>query len=112
MAVSGSVAGQGDIEFFELNLLGGIDYAAAALGATNSGGSLGDPMIALYDNQGNMLAFQDDSWALGGLDPLMQFRVSTSGTYWLGVADATGGNGGSFTVSVNHAGIPHLPGGG
>ena len=99
----------GDYGLFEVELIGGIDYVASALGVSNAGGTLRDPLIGLFDSTGSLLTYQDDSFALGD-DPLLQFRAPTSGTYYFAVVDAVGGTG-SYTFTYDQAGPPVFFGG-
>ncbi|MGH2414879.1 MAG: PPC domain-containing protein [Microcystaceae cyanobacterium] len=99
-----SIDTSGEIDWFPIDLIGGIDYVAAALGSSNSGGTLQNPALLLVDGSGNLLTYADDSFALGS-DPLLQFKAPSSGTYFLGVADFTGSVG-SYTVSFDQAGVP------
>ena len=99
----------GDYGLFEVELIGGIDYVASALGVSNAGGTLQDPLIGLFDSSGNLLTYQDDSFALGS-DPLLQFRAPTTDTYYFAVVDADGGTG-SYTFSYDQAGAPVFFGG-
>lgn len=92
----------GDIaDFYQVNLIGGVDYVATALGASNAGGTLQDPFIVLFDGAGNPLEIADNSLALGS-DPLLQFQAPASGTYFLGVSDNVGS--GNYTLVFDQAG--------
>lgn len=95
-------------DFYQVNLIGGIDYVATVLGASNAGGTLQDPFIILYDGAGNPLNSADDSFALGS-DPLLQFKAPSSGTYYLGVSDKI--SSGSYTFVFDQSGPPVFFGG-
>ena len=96
-------AGGDPADYYQVELIGGVNYAASVYGETMQGGTLRDPFLVLYDSAGNILEIADDSFAFG-LDPLLQFQAPTSGTYYLGVSDNVGS--GSYTFSIDHGGVP------
>lgn len=102
------------VDFYQVELIGGVDYVGSALGASNLGGTLQDPLLAVFDSQGTLLQFEDDSFALGE-DPLLQFRAPASGTYFVGVSDISvlegTSSGGSYTFTFDQAGPPVFFGG-
>jgi hypothetical protein len=79
-------------QFYTIEVAGGADYASdyTALPA----GEL-DPLIVLYDANGNEVAFNDDiSFSTGDISSRIGFYAQTSGTYYLDVqsyAPWTGG---------------------
>jgi hypothetical protein len=91
-------------DWYAVDPVGGVDYVASVLGATTSGGTLPDPELAVVDEFGNVYAYNDDSFALG-LDPMVQFSVPTSGTYFVGVSDVSGSTG-TYDLIVDAAGPP------
>ena len=95
-------------DFYQVELIGGIDYVATALGAANAGGTLQDPYLVLFDSAGNTIDSADNSFALGS-DPLFQFQAPSSGTYFVGVSDNVGS--GSYTFVLDQAGPPVFFGG-
>jgi hypothetical protein len=104
MLFEDAIAVPNEIDAFQVDLIGGVDYVAAVLGASTAGGVLPDPAVAVFDGAGNQVAFSDDSLALG-LDPMAQFTAPTSGTYTVAVADLSGGTG-DYTLVVDQAGVP------
>ena len=86
--VTDSISVSGEFDWFRLDLIG----------------SLRDPAVFLADSQGRIINWMDDSFALGS-DPLLQFRAPSSGTYYLGVGDLTGGVG-TYTLVFDQAGVP------
>lgn len=101
-------AGGDPADFYQVELIGGIDYAATVLGAANAGGTLQDPYLVLFDSAGNSIDSADNSLVLGS-DPLLQFQAPTSGTYFVGVSDNLGS--GSYTFVLEQAGPPVFFGG-
>jgi hypothetical protein len=95
-------------DFYQVELIGGIDYVATALGASNAGGTLQDPYLVLYDSAGNPIASADNSLALGS-DPLLEFQAPTTDIYYVGVSDNVGS--GTYTFVLDQAGEPVFFGG-
>ncbi|PIG92706.1 DVUA0089 family protein [Gloeocapsopsis sp. IPPAS B-1203] len=101
-----SISTSDEVDFFPVEFIGQVDYTISVLGASNAGGTLADPMVGIFDSAGNLLAYQDDSWALG-YDPMVQFTAPTSGTYYIGVADAIGSTG-TYTLVYDQT-LPPSP---
>jgi hypothetical protein len=97
------IGAPGEVDWYTYPLVGQVDYVISALGASN-GNTLQDPAVVVYDSAGNFIASGDDSWALGK-DPLLQFKAPSSGTYTIGVFDATNSVG-SYSLVVDAAGPP------
>lgn len=92
-----------------VTLAGAVDYVASVLGAATAGGTLPDPRVAVFDQAGTLIDSQDNSFALGP-DPMLIFRAPYTGTYYIGVDDPSGGFG-TYSLIVDHAGIPTTFGG-
>jgi Bacterial pre-peptidase C-terminal domain len=103
-SVSEVIEAPGDLDLYSVDLVGGVDYVTSVLGASTAGGSLADPAVAVWDSAFNLLAFNDDSFALG-LDPMLQFSAPANGTYYIGVTDLFGGTG-DYTLVADQAGPP------
>ncbi len=99
----------GDSDLFSFNLIGGIDYVATALGASNLAGTLRDPAIQVFDSNFNLIAQGNNSFALGS-DPLVQFKAPGNGTYHFQVFAADGGTG-TYEFVADQAGVPVFFGG-
>jgi hypothetical protein len=69
-----------DTDYFVFNANAG-DLIIAEIFARRQGSPL-DPMLALYDEQGNLLAFNDDYY---GLDSAIFYRIPQTGRYFLRV---------------------------
>ncbi|AFZ29670.1 peptidase domain protein [Gloeocapsa sp. PCC 7428] len=87
-----AISTPGELDIFPVEFIGQVDYTISALGSSTAGGTLADPIVGVFDSAGNLLAYQDDSWALGS-DPMLQFTAPVSGIYYIGVADAIGSTG-------------------
>ena len=92
------------VDVIARNLIGGVDYVATALGASNAGGTLADPFVAVFDAAWNLVDLSDDSFALGE-DPFLQFSAPSTGTYFFAVGDSSGGTG-SYTFTASQSGVP------
>ena len=91
-----------------VQLIGGVEYVVAAIGATEGGGTMPNPALAVFDSAGHLLVAQDDSFL--SVDPMVTFRAPATGTYQVAVGDIHGGFG-SFDLHVQPAGPPVTFGG-
>ena len=104
-AVEETIDFAGDYDVYQVELTGGFDYVASALGASNLGGDLQDPYIQIYDSQSGQLLFEADDSPLFGYDPLLEFQAPASGIYDVVVA-GYGSSSGSYTFDLDQAGVP------
>lgn len=104
MPFEGIIAAPGEVDTFQVDLIGGLDYVTAVLGASSGGDTLPNPAVAVFDGSNNQVAFNDDSFALG-VNPMVQFTAPTSGTYTIAVMDLFGGVG-DYTLLFDQAGVP------
>lgn len=88
----------GDSDWFRVTLVAGQSYAFA-LSATG-GSPLGDPYLELRDSNGTLISLDDDGAPAAGVDSLMRFTATTSGTYYL-AARAYENETGSYTLTAN-----------
>ena len=102
VSVGGSVTGvietSGDRDLFAVELVAGTSYRFELRGQASGAGSLSDPYRRLYDGSGVELAGDDDSGA--GLDALLNFTPSVSGTYYVGAAGFADSSTGGYELSV------------
>ncbi|MEM6371437.1 MAG: M10 family metallopeptidase C-terminal domain-containing protein [Pseudomonadota bacterium] len=89
---SGMLSNSGDEDWVAITLTAGERYEFAL-----DGGSLSDPLVRLFDADGNQVAANDDGGP--GLNSLLVHTASESGTYFV-VADAFSTQSGSYTLSV------------
>jgi Ca2+-binding RTX toxin-like protein len=88
----------GDTDWFRVTLTAGQSYAFA-LSASGSS-PLGDPYLELRDANGTLISIDDDGAPAAGVDSLMRFTATSSGTYYIAVRaydDETG----SYTLTAN-----------
>ncbi len=96
-SVSGRIESVGDNDWFGISLTAGTRYQFSLDGST-----LADPYLSLYSSGGSLIGSDDDSGI--GLNALLQFTPTTSGTYYLG-ADGYSGTG-SYTLSATATAAP------
>ena len=87
----GTISSTSDGDWFRVALVAGQTYTFAATGSGNGSVGLGDPLLTLRNSAGTTLRTDDDSgpdyWSS------MTFTATTTGTYYLGVAGASGATG-------------------
>ena len=101
--VEGRIDMPGDVDWILVELMAGKEYSIAVRGdsQSDSGGTLTDPFVRLYDSSGSALspAVEDDN---SGVPPnaRVAFTPATEDTYYIEVTDASGTDTGTYTVSV------------
>ena len=109
----GAIEGAGDSDFYQLLLEGGqpltVETFTPAAGPGQFQNAL-DPMIILYDEDGLVVA-SDDNSASDGRNAALQYRVprGEEGLYYLAVVAGTSGEGmeeGEYYVSVRGSSVP------
>ncbi|WP_299728132.1 M10 family metallopeptidase [uncultured Tateyamaria sp.] len=99
---SGSLSESGDEDWIAVSLTAGEQYQFAL-----DGGTLSDPLVRLFDAQGNQVAANDDGGP--GLNSLLVHTATTTGTYFI-VADAFSTQSGSYTVTFTDSSSLPEPG--
>ena len=94
----GNLETDGDVDWFAVTLDGGTAYTVDVEGRRTGGGSLGDPLVRIYDTTGAEVAMDDDSGE--GLNPRATFTTGAGGTYYIGV-EAFGSGTGDYTVRIS-----------
>lgn len=89
---TGAVDQSYDQDWISIDLVAGTSYQVSLEGTT-----LDDPLLRIYDGQGNMRVSDDDGGA--GLDSLLVFTPEDSGTFFLSAA-GYGSDMGSYALSV------------
>ena len=82
----------GDIDWFRIELFGLRSYQFHIAGSSFPGFSLDDPFLRVYDEEGNLLDFNNNA-GLNTLNSKLRFTAPASGTYFLSVSDAGEGQG-------------------
>ena len=93
---SSRIAPFGDEDWFKVQLKANNEYVFEVKGAFTDKGSLLDPVVGVFDKDGDLEA--GDFGGGAGLDGLVSFRPDTTGTYFVGVGSLLG-IGGSYKVS-------------
>ena len=100
--LSGVINPPPDTDYFVFNANSG-DLVIAEIFAERQGSPL-DPMLALYDEQGNLLEFNDDYY---GLDSAIFYQIPQTGRYFLRVMPFGGSDRGgpdyTYTLSLRVA---------
>ncbi len=96
--ISGTINPPPDTDYFAFYAEQG-DFIIAEVFAQRQGSPL-DSMLALYDEQGNIIAFNDDYY---GLDSYISYQITQSGRYFLRVIPYGGSNvgGPDFTYTLS-----------
>jgi hypothetical protein len=76
-AVESEFAPAGDVDWYRLSVEQGRRYSLALVGLEDAEGNAVDPMLAIYDAEGNQLAFNDD--AEGSLNSALRYAPAQSG---------------------------------
>ena len=90
---SGNRSALYDDDWVEITLVAGQRYDISLVG-----GSLSDPLVRLYDSNGFYIAENDDGG--GGLNSLLSYTASTTGTYYISAGAFYETTTGSYTLSV------------
>ncbi|MGE0741516.1 MAG: PPC domain-containing protein [Hyphomonadaceae bacterium] len=101
--VDGAVDAEADVDWYRLRVEPGQRYTITLDAASAEDGTGLDPMLAVYDAQGNQLAFNDD---YNGLNSLLAYTPSSAGEVFVearGFADASTG---AYRLGVTAAEIP------
>ena len=91
-SATGAVEFVGDTDWFAITLTAGQTVQIALNGDT-----LSDPVLALYDRSGNFLSSDDNDGP--GLDSMLTYTPTTSGTYYV-QARGYGSGTGSYEIAV------------
>ena len=99
-SATGSIETIGDQDWFQVSLIAGQTYEFLLNSAAVSG--LGDPYLYLYDSSGSLLTYDDDGG--NGLNSLITYLATESGSYYLGAKAYSSGIG-NYTISAATATI-------
>ena len=95
-----SIESAGDQDWFSVSLTAGHNYNISLSGASSNGGTLADPYLrGIYSSSGSLITGTTDNDAGYGLDSLVSFTPTTTGTYYVSAgafANATG----TYTLTV------------
>ncbi|NRF70348.1 Ig-like domain-containing protein [Aquincola sp. S2] len=92
----GVITAPTDSDMFALSLSAGANYTIDLQRVTDG---LANPYLMLFDGQGKLLAFDDDSGGQG--NARLSFTPATAGTYYVSAADVATGMGGYRLSAAN-----------
>ncbi|ANP46270.1 PPC domain-containing protein [Candidatus Viadribacter manganicus] len=100
----GEVSPAGDTDWYRLQVETGRRYNIALAGIPNDAGEALDPMLAVYDEQGNQLAFNDD--ANGSLNSALRFAPQSSGVVFVEARAFSSEATGAYRLGVSSEEVP------
>ena len=96
--MSGTIGIPGDHDMFSASMEAGKVYQITASGIGAHAGTLVDPYIRVFDAQGHLLDFDNDSGV--GSDAQMYFAPSVTGTYYFEASSNNDRGMGSYQISA------------
>jgi len=102
-AVAGAFDAEGDADWYRLRVESGQRYVLALNSAAESEDQAVDPVLAVYDAEGNQLAFNDDSE--GSLNSLLQYAPAQSGEVFVEAREFIG-RVGAYQLTVTATALP------
>jgi hypothetical protein len=103
-AVESELSPAGDKDWYRLRVEQGMRYSFTLDGVPDAEGAAVDPMIGIYDAQGNQLAFNDD--ANGTLNAALQWSPSESGDVFVEVGAFMDAGTGAYRLTVSSGPAP------
>lgn len=94
-----SIDFSGDKDWFKVNLETGHNYTFDVRGSGSGAGTLRDAQVRLYDSNGQLKGFDDDSGV--GSDASLGFRPDVAGEYFVEVSTWDNSDQGSYTVQMH-----------
>ncbi|NVK14513.1 MAG: M10 family metallopeptidase C-terminal domain-containing protein [Rhodobacteraceae bacterium] len=95
----GTLSANGDRDWVAITLTEGETYEIELSGAASGGGTLPDPYLRLYNDQGSLIRSDDDGGP--GYDSAITFTASSSGTYYISAGAYRDNYSGSYTISTD-----------
>ncbi len=92
----------GDTDWFRTTLVAGETYVFDLRGAPSGVGTLSDPLVALYNEQGGEIAFNDDGGQ--GLESELVFTAPLDGTYFVSAESYAGLYAGTYELGMTSLG--------
>jgi Ca2+-binding RTX toxin-like protein len=107
LAANGSATGaidfDGDRDWFKVQLQQGEVYTLSVTGQGGGGGTLADPSLSLFDNNGVFRAFEDDAVPGSDFDAKLVFDAARTGTYFIQVSAFDDAGAGSYRIDLQAA---------
>ena len=102
--IDGEISPAGDSDWFRLQVEQGQRYSLALAGIEDAEGQALDPMLSVYDAQGNQLAFNDD--ANGTLNSALRYAPTQSGTVFVEARAFNSEATGRYRIGVSAEALP------
>ncbi len=102
--VDGEISPAGDTDWFRLEVETGRRYNLALAGLENAEGQAIDPMLSVYDAEGNQLAFNDD--ANGTLNSALRYTPQASGVVYVEARGFSSEATGAYRLGVSSEEVP------
>ncbi|HYC02734.1 MAG TPA: M10 family metallopeptidase C-terminal domain-containing protein [Azospirillaceae bacterium] len=106
-SVTGGLQRQGDADWYKVSLKAGTAYAISLQGRTSADGSLEDPMLKLFNPDGQFLVEDDDGGA--GRNSLITYTPLFDGTYYVQAQAWDDDYAGTYTLVVRPNWQPQVP---
>jgi hypothetical protein len=103
-SVDGEISPAGDTDWYRLQVETGRRYNLALVGLENAEGQAVDPMLSVYDAEGNQLAFNDD--ANGTLNSALRYTPQTSGVVYVEARAFSSEATGAYRLGVSSEEVP------
>jgi len=92
--VSGSIGFSGNVDLYSVSLTAGVTYAFTVDGTT-----LSDPFLEILDSDGLTITSDDDDGS--GYNAYVEYKPTTTGTYYLAVRESGNNATGNYTAKVS-----------
>lgn len=102
--IDGEISPAGDTDWFRLQVEQGQRYNLALAGIEDAEGQALDPMLSVYDAQGNQLAFNDD--ANGSLNSALRYVPTQSGAVFVEARAFNSEATGRYRIGVSAEALP------
>ncbi|MGA9046206.1 tandem-95 repeat protein, partial [Sulfuricurvum sp.] len=106
-AATGTITPATDTDWYAVNLVAGITYEISLRGADSAGGTLYDTYVELRDNTGTYITGDDDGGI--GLDSLLSYTPSITGTYYVNARSYNSNYEGTYTLTVTPSVVLSTP---
>lgn len=102
-SVDGEIGTAGDVDWYRLRVESGRRYMFTLDGLPDANGQALDPMLSIYDSEGNQVAFNDDA---NGLNSALSFAPAASGEVFVEARAFSDAATGAYRLSMASAVLP------
>lgn len=100
--ISGTLDFDRDTDWYRVNFTAGTTYQLDLKGAPSGAGTIIDPLVRIYNSNGVLQDSDDDGGT--GLESLLQYTPTVSGTYYISAESFRTSDQGSYALSLATAG--------